>query len=207
MDDRLRSSLQQLTSDLQLPTDLQARVLRSSKYRRVGTVLVTAAFSVAVVGGGVLATTRLARDDGRRLNSVGTLTVCSVEKTGEIVTSISEPIGAGEGHPGVLFEARVVGHDDDCEPTLYIELDGVATLPPDHEGPDADEFRTSGTSTADSCISVDHVRGNFLFSGEHTIGLGVGCDPHSSGPHATQQHFVFDGDSHEAVSPPDRESL
>lgn len=183
---------------VRLAPDIPVDILRRAKRRRLWSMVTTTTVAVAVLGTGVMATASMLNGANGRVAPADSPAFCSPDQIGDVTYDIAEPIGTGEGHSGVYFEARITDHDPGCKPAIYVELDDYPALPPDGEGVDADEFRRSSIYIdrgENPCVVTDSVAGDFLYSGRHVIGVGFGCDPEQSWPHSIYKTIPFDGDA------------
>jgi hypothetical protein len=205
----IRKALKNSLDSARLPAEIPEAIVRRAKRRRIVTSFAAGAIAIVVAAGAVYGASTLTAIRAPKLSPAESGPICSRDQIEDITWELSDPVGTGASHPGVLFEVRVTSHDPGCRPTMYIELDDVPSLPPDGEGPDADEFRSSSTYLQDEnpCFTTEHVAGDFLYTGEHTIEVGVACDPDEPWPHETHEIIRFDGDTHEQVETADDYSV
>lgn len=194
-DSQIREVLENGLGSLQVPGGIPDSLLRRAKRRRIATSLVSGALATTLFAGAVYGASALTNNERADIPPAQSPRICAPEEV-DIFTDISDPVGTGAGHYGVLLEVRITPQNMSCEPTLYIELDDSPVLPPDHEGPDADEFRRADENP---CLRTGRAHGDFLYSDQHTIDVGTGCDPDDPSPHSTQVSLRFDGKTHEQI--------
>ncbi|HEY7876254.1 MAG TPA: permease-like cell division protein FtsX [Actinomycetota bacterium] len=133
------------------------------------------------------------------LCAASTVVICPPAPAADIAVTVSHPHdGDVFDHFGIHLAVAVPASEQRCARTLYVELDGVPQSPPDGSGPDAGELGQAPSAAA-ACIVGNTVSGDLLYTGRHTVAIGTGCDPSSSGPYATQRAFDFDGDERRLV--------
>lgn len=194
----IRAALQRLDMiemDRELPNQLRRRAAR----RRTSLRIFTGAFILVCFAVVWSAGVQALPWPSQGIMPAGSPPVCEPNQIDSVQTDVSPPTGMGGGHYGVHFEVRINEHDADCQPTLFIKLDGAPMLLPDGQGPDADEFRGASIIGGERCIDSDRAEGNFLHTGRHVIEVGVGCDPHGSDSSDVVRRVTFHGETSSRV--------
>lgn len=190
----IKAKLQERLKPIGVSSDLPGPVFQRAKRRRLTAVLGSGALAAVVLVGGFFGSAALT-DDSPEFLPAAKGQYCSPDEV-EVTTEVDKPVGGGSGHPGIELTVRVEPKATGCETTLYVEMDDYPVLPPEGNG---DELRRSSIYLKDEnpCLTTEQLSGNLLYSGEHTVSIGTGCDPSGDWPHETQETFAFDGETHE----------